>query len=102
MTVTSETSQVSHRVRRPYGNGMTTNVRRNARIITFAKQKGRKWSYQLIADHFGVSRHVVAGVLFRERHPVDDRYAAGGNHNKIGGGQRPIPYYPEMTAQNTR
>ena len=73
-------------------------------VVAFAKAKGKRWSYQLIADHFGVTRNVVAGILFRERHPHSERIRSPGSRwgNMIGISYRPRSYYPEKTAQNTR
>jgi len=77
---------------------------RNAAILAFAKSKRGKWSYQLIADHFKVSRSVVAGILFRAKHPVSERVHSprGLAKNKIGTGFKPSSYYPDYTAANTR
>ena len=75
----------------------------NQRILAFAKKKRGKLSYQLIANHFDVSRNVVAGIVFRDRHPCGTRVSSpNGNNNKIGTGYHGHGAYPEMTAQNTR
>ena len=48
---------------------------RNEKILRMVGQK----SYELIAEHFGISRNAVAGVIFRDRYP---------RANKIGTGYR--------------
>ena len=51
------------------------------------KLHGKK-SYGLIAKELGITRNVVAGVIFRNSWPIELRRAmSGGRHNKIGGGQ---------------
>lgn len=49
------------------------------------------WSYQLVAERFGVSRNQVAGLMFRRRH---------GNKKLRGGIGRNGPgEYPKFTAR---
>ena len=95
-------SQVKSPWHKPRGLG--ADHERNAAIINFYRKKNRKWSYQLIADHFGISRNVVAGILFRERHPPETlvKSAHSRSRNKTGGGRKPTSYYPEKHARNTR
>lgn len=77
----------------------------NAIILTFAKRKRGKWSFQLIADHFGVSRNVVAGLMFRDKHPLAKRVRSGsgtGSRNTSGTGRHGPGAMPHFTAQNSR
>ncbi len=70
-------------------------------IIEFATNNS--WSYQLIADHFRVTRNVVAGILFRHRHPPSERVSSpnGVAPNKVGTGYR-RGEYATYTAWNSR
>lgn len=70
-------------------------------IIEFATNNS--WSYQLIADRFGVTRSTVAGILFRHRHPVDQRTCSPNSiwPNKVGSGYR-TGNYATYTAWNSR
>lgn len=72
------------------------------KIIAF--EATHDWSYQLVADHFGITRNQVAGILFRARHPYSERTrspACSGGKNKIGTGYR-CGIHAAMTAANTR
>lgn len=62
------------------------------------------WSYQLVADRFGVSRNVVAGILFRRRHSYKTLICSPNSNapNKIGAGWQPPKYQPRFNATNTR
>lgn len=82
---------------------MNCNIERNIAIRMLLKNK--RLSYQVIAEMVGTTRHVVAGVAFRERHPCATRVCspnAGGHRNKIGTGYRAASYWPEKTAANSR
>lgn len=68
---------------------MALNARRNAEILAF--YRANEWSYQLVADNFGVSRSAVAGIVFRDNHPTSER-TRGGHHG--------CPYWPMYTARN--
>ncbi len=59
----------------------------------------RKLSYTLIAARCNVSRGAVAGIVFRERHPVAVRIASPGrkSRNKTGTGWVPPAYDPERS-----
>jgi hypothetical protein len=80
------------------------NRKRNALICKLADEK--RLSYSVIAEMIGVSRNVVAGVVFRHHHPIETRSAAAGHpaydRNMMGTGWRPSSYYPEKTAINSR
>jgi len=78
--------------------------KQNQEIVEFVKNNEGTWSYQLIADHFGVSRSTVAGAVFRDRHPFAKRVASpnGAIPNKIGVGYTPQSYKPDLHARNTR
>lgn len=78
--------------------------KKNAEILAFVNNNDGAWSYQLIADHFGVSRNIVAGLVFRARHPFKTRVASprAVTPNKIGTGYRPQSYKPDLHARNTR
>jgi hypothetical protein len=79
---------------------MARHAKRNAKIVTF--YKANKWSYQLVADTFGVSRNVVAGLIFRDTYPVSVRKKASGQSNKIGTGRRGgCRYFPKYHALNS-
>lgn len=69
---------------------MGVNSKRNKNIVAYAKKLGAKYSYQGIADHFKVTRNVVAGVLFRAAHPPAERVRSPNSQipNKIGTGYR--------------
>jgi hypothetical protein len=72
------------------------------KIIAF--EATHDWSYQLVADHFGITRNQVAGILFRHRHPYSERCRSpncAGGRNKIGTGYR-NGIFAAMTAANTR
>lgn len=77
------------------------NLKRNREILKFLA--ANDWSYQLVADKFGVSRNVVAGLVFRSRHPIEERVACFGRHpshrTKTGTGWRPHSYEPAFTAK---
>lgn len=51
------------------------NSKRNREIISF--YEANDWSYQLVADKFGVSRNVVAGAIFRHRNGGRKRNGRG-------------------------
>lgn len=71
---------------------------RNEEIIAFVK--ANDWSYQLVGDHFGISRNVVAGLMFRDRHPRDKLVnSPKGCRNKTGTGYQHRSYWPAYTAQ---
>lgn len=58
---------------------------RNEKILRMVGQK----SYELIAEHFGISRNAVAGVIFRDRYPRATLVSSPhGKRNKIGTGYR--------------
>lgn len=78
--------------------------KQNAEILRFWLSKKKKWSYGVIADHFGISRSRVAGIVFRYRHPASERVSSPGRNNKsiIGTGFREQSYRPDYTTQNTR
>ena len=76
----------------------------NQAIIAFVK--ANNWSYQLVADKFKVSRNVVAGLMFRHRHPVSKRVdkngnKRGSNRSQIGTGYSYPSYQPTYTAKNS-
>jgi len=60
-------------------------------IIEFSRT--HSWSYQLIADHFGVTRNQVAGLLFRHNN---------GGKRTVGRPRSGPGAYPSLTAQNSR
>lgn len=62
---------------------------RNAKILALRGQK----SFGLIAKELGITRNVVAGVVFRHDWPPDLRIRSPGSHgaNKIGTGNRRGP-----------
>lgn len=63
-----------------------TSEKRKA-IVAFVAT--HDWSYQLVADRFGVTRNQIAGVLFRHRYPVRTAKSPRGRSlNKIGTGYR--------------
>jgi len=80
------------------------NRKRNATICRLACEQ--RLSYSVIAEMMDVTRSTVAGVVFRNRHPVETRVALEGapeyNRNMMGTGWQPPSYYPEKTAANTR
>jgi hypothetical protein len=51
---------------------------RNAKILSFRGQK----SFGLIAKEMGLSRNVVAGVMFRADWPLEQRVSAPGDDRK--------------------
>jgi transposase len=65
------------------------------RIVAF--YESHEWSYQLVADHFGVSRNTVAGAIFRHKNPLSKRIAGKDrSKNMVGRGRHgpgPIPKY---------
>lgn len=66
-----------------------TSEKRKA-IVAFVAT--HDWSYQLVADHFQITRNQVAGVLFRHRYPVLPEYSPRSHSsNKIGTGYRRGP-----------
>lgn len=81
---------------------MGANSKRNQRILALVAQE--RLSYELIAGMFGCSRNVVAGVVWRNRHPGVTRVCSpkGNGPNKTGTGYRPHSYEPELTSLNTR
>ena len=82
---------------------MTASERK--KIIAFFENNEGVWSYQLIADHFGITRCALAGILFRHRHPYAVRVSSGKTkwRSQIGTGRKPIgSYYPKLHAMNTR
>jgi hypothetical protein len=72
------------------------------KIIDFVKTKS--WSFQLVADHFGITRCQVAGIVFRDQHPYEARVKSPNStsRNKIGTGRHGPGLIPLMTASNTR
>jgi hypothetical protein len=58
--------------------------------------KAQKLSYALIGAKFGISRGAVAGIVFRDRHPVAERISAPNSRSrsKIGTGYRLASYEP--------
>lgn len=82
---------------------MSKNAERNRQIIAYAEK--HDWSYQLVAEHFGVTRNVVSGVVFRHRYPHLQRVpspGSSGNRNKIGTGYRRPTYRPAVHAGHVR
>ena len=76
----------------------------NLEIIAFVKTSN--WSYQLVADKFKISRNTVAGLMFRDRHPVSARVDRDGNkrgsgRSQIGTGYTYPSYQPAYTALNS-
>jgi hypothetical protein len=63
------------------------------RILALVGQK----SYGLIAKEVGVTRNVVAGIIFRKRYPHAVRVATSPfiGRNKIGTGYRTGPRAPQ-------
>lgn len=62
---------------------LAANGPRNAAIL---KLRGAK-SFTVIAAELGLTRNVVAGVMFRARHPANTRYSSShGRRNKTGTG----------------
>jgi transposase-like protein len=53
-------------------------------IVAFYKEND--WSYQLVAERFGVSRNQVAGLIFRSKHGNRKLPKSIGHH---GPGDRP-------------
>jgi hypothetical protein len=64
------------------------------RVLALQGQK----SYELIARELGISRCAVAGIVFRQRHPLKKRLRLSGAHNKIGTGHKPNGRYPKECA----
>lgn len=66
------------------------NAKRNRRILRLAGKK----SYTIIGEQVGVTRDVVAGVIWRERWPSSKRHGrlrtCGNGHN--GPGAFPAEY----------
>lgn len=63
------------------------NEKRNKKILKLAGKK----SYGLIAEELNTTREVVAGVIFRDKHPVEKRVRSpnsDGSPNMIGTGRR--------------
>lgn len=61
-----------------------------------------KLSFALIAKKVGVTRNVVAGVVFRHRHPYSARISSpDGVHNKIGGGHHGHGVYAKKCLPGT-
>jgi hypothetical protein len=73
---------------------------RRQEIIAFRKKKD--WSFQLIADYFGVTRNQVAGIMFRHNHRdnklVCSPRSAGAN--KTGTGHQGPGAMPRYNALN--
>jgi hypothetical protein len=72
-----------------------SNEIRNKRILALAGQK----SYGLIAEELGITRCVVAGVIFRDKYPARHRECSpnsGGSPNKIGEGHHGTGRYAEQ------
>ena len=78
---------------------LKANEVRNRKIVAFIESYD--WSFQLVADKFGVSRNVVAGIMFRHRHPLEECKKRSGRHSKISSGYRHAEYYPSFTARNS-
>ncbi len=75
-----------------------TNDGRNLKILAL---QGKK-SFSLIAADLGLTRNIVAGVIWRSRHPVEVRYASANSpgRNMIGTGHRGHgPYAAETLAR---
>ncbi len=74
-----------------------TKQQRNEIIAFKAKND---WSFQLIADAFGLTRHQVAGIIFRHKRPYDIRVCSPNSHskNKLGTGYRGSGPYAKFTA----
>lgn len=67
-------------------------------IVEFVAE--HDWSYQLVADHFRLTRNQIAGILFRHRHPYEKRI--GKTRNMTGTGRHGPGAMPRFTAQNSR
>lgn len=81
-----------------------SNSARDKQIGRLLDQK--RLSYALIAQKFGVTRNVVAGIAFRRKHPITERIPPAGypgwQRNMIGTGYQYRSYWPEKTVANTR
>lgn len=76
-------------------------VLRNKRILAL---RG-KYSYSIIADMIGCSRHVVAGVCWRSNWDPKDRIDSpnsNGSRNKCGVTPHGPGEYAPITLRNTR
>lgn len=81
--------------------GKVKDAKRNEKILSL---KGTK-SYGMIAKELGIKREVVAGVIFRDKHPVEKRVRSpnGKSPNQIGTGRRGGKQVPaENTLQHRR
>lgn len=74
------------------------NLARNAAILALYGKK----SFDLIAEELGTTRNVVAGAVFRARHPAAVRYRASGACNKIGTGHHGCGPYAARTLLDAR
>lgn len=80
---------------------ITGKEERNLKIIKFLDH--HDWSFQLVADKFGITRNVVAGIMFRHRYPIETLGApCSGKRNKHGKGWQRAKYYPSVNANNSR
>lgn len=57
---------------------------RNQKILALVGQK----SFGLIARELGITRNVVAGVVFRARWPLSERVPSPGYGKQTGGGNK--------------
>lgn len=76
------------------------NSKRNRAIIALYGKK----SFGLIAKELGISRNVVAGVIFRHNYPPGHRVCSpksGGSPNKIGEGYSGNGRYAAQTLPNS-
>ncbi len=78
------------------------NSKRTAAIIAAVEIK--KWSYGLVARKLNIDRNVVAGVMFRHRHPIEtlkpSPNSKSGSRNKAGTGYCKAQFHPKKTLQS--
>lgn len=76
-----------------------SNKIRNKRILALAGMK----SYGLIAQELGITRCVVAGVIFRDKYPARHRVCSPNSTspNKIGEGHYGNGRYAPQTLPNS-
>ncbi len=77
---------------------MTTEMR----LIILRETK--RMSFALVAKRHGLTRHQVAGVVFRHKNPLDTRICSVGgfSRNKNGKPRRGPGIIPAFTELNTR
>lgn len=71
---------------------------RNIKILAL---RGKK-SFSLIAAELGLTRNIVAGVIWRARHPVRTRYASADRRNSTGTGHHGHGPYAAVTLPRGR